>query len=93
MPVNMADIVRIPIEAFNAVQQSLSIYSFCIYSKARPSVASVAKEFNKLWKLVSIIQRLARNDDAPEIDPFEAVKLVEQLSLAELDDELPDATR
>lgn len=42
---------------------------------------------------MSIIQRLARNDDAPEIDPFEAVKLVEQLSLAELDDELPDATR
>ncbi len=86
MPVNMADIVRIPIEAFNAVQQSLSIYSFCIYSKARPSVA---KEFtNKLGKLVSIIQRLARNDDAPEIDLFEAVKLVEQLSLAELDDDL-----
>jgi len=31
-----------------------------------------------------------REGEEPEIDPFEAMKLVEQLSLAEVDDVLPD---
>jgi hypothetical protein len=34
MPGNMADVVKIPIEAFQAIQHSYSIYDYCIYSKA-----------------------------------------------------------
>ena len=33
MPGNVADIVQIPIEGFNAIQHNFSIYSFCIYSQ------------------------------------------------------------
>jgi hypothetical protein len=32
-----------------------------------------------------------REGDEPEVDPFEAVKVIEQLSLAEVDDVVPDA--
>ena len=31
-----------------------------------------------------------KDGDAPEIDPFEAMKVIEQLSLAEVDDVVPD---
>ena len=34
MPGNVANIVQIPIEAFNTIQHSHSIYDFCIYSNA-----------------------------------------------------------
>ena len=40
--------------------------------------------------LVALIQEKPRDGDAPEIDPFEAMKVVEQLSLAEVDDVVPD---
>src|ERR1039458_6763505 len=33
MPINMADIVQIPIEAFQAVEHNYSIYKVCIYNK------------------------------------------------------------
>src|SRR5258708_20568979 len=35
-------------------------------------------------------RRPSANGEQPEIDPFEAMKLVEQLSLAEVDDVVPD---
>jgi predicted XRE-type DNA-binding protein len=35
MPGHMAGVVRIPIETLEAIQHSISIYSFRIYSKAR----------------------------------------------------------
>jgi len=34
MPGDMADVVRIPIEASCAIQHSYSIYNYCIYGKA-----------------------------------------------------------
>jgi hypothetical protein len=40
--------------------------------------------------LVALIQEKPREGDAPEIDAFEAMKMVEQLSLAEVDDVVPD---
>src|SRR5690348_15931573 len=40
--------------------------------------------------LVALIQEKPRDGDAPEIDPFEAMKVIEQLSLAEVDDVVPD---
>ena len=40
--------------------------------------------------LVAIIQEKPRDGDASEIDPFEAMKVIEQLSLAEVDDVVPD---
>ena len=39
MPVNMADIVHIPIGAFYGVQHSYSIYSFCIYCATMPHIS------------------------------------------------------
>ena len=40
--------------------------------------------------LLALIQEKHRDGDAPEIDPFEAMKVIEQLSLAEVDDVVPD---
>src|SRR5690349_11649710 len=41
--------------------------------------------------LVALIQEKPREaGDTPEIDPFEAMKVIEQLSLAEVDDVVPD---
>jgi len=41
--------------------------------------------------LVALIQEKPRDSgDTPEIDPFEAMKVIEQLSLAEVDDVVPD---
>ena len=41
--------------------------------------------------LVALIQEKARDGgDTPELDPFEAMKVIEQLSLAEVDDVVPD---
>ena len=37
-----------------------------------------------------LIQEKPRDGDAPEIDAFEAMKVVEQLSLAEVDDVIPE---
>lgn len=37
VPVNMANIVKIPIEGLNAIQQTKSIYGPCIYSKRPPA--------------------------------------------------------
>jgi hypothetical protein len=36
--IDMADIVQIPIEAFNATQHTQSIYDSCIYNEALHSV-------------------------------------------------------
>ena len=40
--------------------------------------------------LLAAIQEKPKDGDAPEIDPFEAMKVIEQLSLAEVDDVVPD---
>ena len=40
--------------------------------------------------LLAAIQEKPKVGDAPEIDPFEAMKVIEQLSLAEVDDVIPD---
>jgi len=40
--------------------------------------------------LVALIQEKPRDGEEPEIDPFEAMKVIEQLSLAEVDDVVPD---
>ena len=40
--------------------------------------------------LLAAIQEKPTDGDAPEIDPFEAMKVIEQLSLAEVDDVGPD---
>jgi hypothetical protein len=40
--------------------------------------------------LVALIQKKPRNGDAPEIDHFAAMKVVEQWRLAEVDDMVPD---
>ena len=40
--------------------------------------------------LLALIQEKTREGEAPEIDPFEAMKVVEQLSLAEVDDVVPN---
>ena len=40
--------------------------------------------------LLAAIQEKPKDGDAPEIDPFEDMKVIEQLSLAEVDDVVPD---
>jgi hypothetical protein len=40
--------------------------------------------------LIALIREKSQDAEAPEIDAFEAVKVIEQLSLAEVDDVLPD---
>lgn len=40
--------------------------------------------------LVALIQDKPRDGDTSEIDPFEAMKVIEQLSLADVDDVVPD---
>lgn len=93
---NMAGVVQIPIEAPDAIQHNRSIYKFCIYEKGPHSgptfsrrgisETTVAKggdvDASQLTKI--------RAGDAPEVDAFEAMKVVEQLSLAEVDDVVPD---
>lgn len=41
---NMADVVQIPIEAFNSLQHNHSIYRFCIYNKARIQQERIDRE-------------------------------------------------
>ena len=40
--------------------------------------------------LLAAIQEKPKDGDAPEIDPFEAMKVIEQLSLTEVDDVVSD---
>ena len=44
MPVNMADIVQIPIEALNAIEHSHGIYNYCMYNKTLHSVARALRK-------------------------------------------------
>src|SRR5690242_18222611 len=55
------------------------------------SETSVANGEDVDAALVALIQEKPRDaGDTPEIDPFEAMKVIEQLSLAEVDDVVPD---